>query len=99
MFDYRPDCDIIEWSSKFCNIYQRLSEDLGCVLKQIGKVVANTSQKLKPCEMNYLTHDLEFVAVVFTLKKWRYYLYGLKFEVYTDHKSLRYLFSQNELNM
>ena len=49
---------------------------LGCVLKQDGKVVAYPSRQMKPHENNYPTHDLELVAVVFTLKIWRHYLYG-----------------------
>ena len=54
---------------------------------------------MKPHEQNYLTHDLELAVVVFALKKWRHYLYGLIFEVYTDHKSFKYLISQKELNI
>jgi hypothetical protein len=38
-------------------------------------------------------------AVVFTLKIWRHYLYGERYEIYTDHKRLKYLFTQKELNM
>ena len=74
-------------------------EGLGCVLMQNGSVNAYASKKLKPHERNYPTHDLELAAVVFALKKWRHYLYGVTFEVYTDHKSLKYLFSQKELNL
>jgi len=37
--------------------------------------------------------------VVFALKIWRHYLYGAQFQVFSDHKSLRYLFDQKELNM
>ena len=48
---------------------------------------------------NYPTHDLELAAVVFTLKKWRHYLYGVHVDVYTDHKSLQYVFTQKELNL
>jgi len=54
---------------------------------------------LKPYEENYLTHDLELAAVVFTLKIWRHYLYGVRCEVYTNHKGLKYIFTQKELNM
>ena len=57
-------------------------------------MIAYASRKVKSHERNYLTHDLELAAVVFDLKKWRHYLYGVTFEVYTDHKSLKYLFSQ-----
>ncbi|XP_071921821.1 uncharacterized protein [Coffea arabica] len=74
-------------------------EGLGCVLIQKGKVVVYASRKLKTHEQNYPTHDLELAAVVFALKKWRHYLYGVTFEVYTDHKSLKYLFFQKELNL
>ena len=44
-------------------------------------------------------HDLELVAIVFELKIWRHYLYGEKCFIYTDHKSLKYLPSQRELNL
>ncbi|XP_071905688.1 uncharacterized protein [Coffea arabica] len=74
-------------------------EGLGCVLMQNKNVIAFASRKLKTHEQNYPTHYLELAAVVFALKKWRHYLYGVTFEVYSDHKSLKYLFSQKELNM
>ena len=66
---------------------------------QNGKVIAYTSRQLKDHEKNYPTHDLELAAVVFALKIWRHYLYGAKCEVYTDHQSLKYIFTQKELNM
>ena len=66
---------------------------LGCVLMQNGKVVAYVSFQLMPYEKNFLTQDLEFTGVVFALKIWRCYLYGARFEVYSDHKSLKYLFT------
>ncbi|GAU48377.1 hypothetical protein TSUD_405390 [Trifolium subterraneum] len=72
---------------------------LGGVLMQKEKVVAYASRQLKIHERNYPTHDLELAAVVFALKVWRHYLYGSIFEVFSDHKSLKYLFDQKELNM
>ncbi|KAL0550232.1 hypothetical protein IC582_014736 [Cucumis melo] len=72
---------------------------LGCVLMQQGKVVAYASRQLKIHEQNYPTHDLELAVVVFALKIWRHYLYGEKIQIYTDHKSLKYFFTQKELNM
>jgi hypothetical protein len=54
---------------------------------------------LKIHERNYPTHDLELAAVVHALKTWRHYLYGQKCDIYTDHKSLKYIFTQLELNM
>ena len=70
-----------------------LREALGCVLMQEGKVVAYGSRQLKIHEKNYLTHDLELAAVIFALKIWRHYLYGERFEVFSDHKSMKYLLS------
>ncbi|KAL4016353.1 hypothetical protein IC575_024001 [Cucumis melo] len=64
-----------------------------------GKVVAYASRQLKSHEQNYPTHDLELVVVVFALKIWRHYLYGEKIQIFTDHKSLKYFFTQKELNM
>ena len=72
---------------------------LGCVLMQDGKVVAYASRELKPHEQNYPTHDLELATVVFALKIWRNYLYGEKCRVFTDHKSLKYLLTQKDLNL
>jgi ribonuclease HI len=72
---------------------------LGCVLMQEGRVVAYSSRQLKVHEKNYPIHDLELAAVVHALKTWRQYLYGQKCDVYTDHKSLKYIFTQSELNM
>lgn len=72
---------------------------LGCVLMQHGNVIAYASRQLKTHERNYPTHDLELAAVIFALNLWRHYLYGESCEIYTDHKSLKYLFTQKELNM
>jgi len=72
---------------------------LGCVLMQDRKVVAYSSRQLRKHDKNYLTHDLELAAIVFALKIWRHYVYCGKFEVFSDHKSLKYLFDQKELNM
>ncbi|GJS01159.1 putative reverse transcriptase domain-containing protein [Tanacetum coccineum] len=47
----------------------------------------------------YTTHDLELGAVVFALRLWRHYLYGMKCVVFTDHKSLQYILNQKELNL
>jgi hypothetical protein len=72
---------------------------LGCVLMQEEKVVAYSSHQLKIHEKNYPTHDLHLAVVVHALKTWRHYLYGQKCNIYTDHKSLKYIFTQSELNM
>jgi hypothetical protein len=72
---------------------------LGCVLMQDGKVVSYASRQLRKLEENYPTHDLELVAVVHALKIWRHYLIGHRCDIYSDHKSLKYIFTQNDLNL
>ncbi|KAG8491593.1 hypothetical protein CXB51_014776 [Gossypium anomalum] len=72
---------------------------LGCVLMQEGRIVAYASRQLKPHEKNYPTHDLELAAIVFALKIWRHYLFGERCHIYSDHKSLKYLMTQRDLNL
>ena len=72
---------------------------LGCVLMHNDRVIAYTSGLLKKHDENYPTHDLELATVVFALKIWRHYLYGVPCRIFTDHKSLQYIFTQKELNL
>ena len=74
-------------------------QGLGCVLMQNDRVIAYASRQLKKHEQNYPTHDLELAAVVFALKIWRHYLYGVPCRIFTNHKSLKYIFTQKELNL
>ena len=66
---------------------------------QEGRVVSYASRQLKPHEINYATHDLELAAIVHELKTWSHFLIGNHCEVYMDHKSLKYIFTQKELNL
>src|SRR3954453_19478657 len=72
---------------------------LRCVLTQEGKVISYLSRQLKQHEKNYPTHDLELAAVVLALKTRWHYLMGNRRDIYSDHKSLKYIFTQKELNM
>ena len=62
-------------------------------------MIEYASRQLKKHEKNYPTHDLELAVVVFALKIWRQYLYGAPCRIFTDHKSLQYIFIQKELNL
>ena len=73
-------------------------DGLGCVLRHSERVAAYGSKQLKNHDKNYPTHDLELAAIVFALKIWRHYLYGEQFEVFSNLKSLRYIFTQRDLN-
>ena len=66
---------------------------LGCVLMQNDRVITYTSKQLKKNEENYPTHNLELATDVFALKIWRHYLYGAPCRIFTDHKSLQYIFT------
>jgi hypothetical protein len=66
---------------------------------QDNHVIAYASRALRPHEQNYPTHDLELAAVVHPLKMWRHYLMVTHCNIFTYHKSLKYIFTQADLNM
>jgi hypothetical protein len=66
---------------------------------QDNRVIAYASQALRTHEQNYPTHNLELAVVIQALKIWRHHLMGTKCNIYTDHKSLKYIFTQVDLNM
>ena len=74
-------------------------QGLGCVLMQNDRMIAYAFRQLKKHEENYPTHDLELAAVVFALNIWKHYLYGVPCRIFTDHKSLQYIFTQKALNL
>jgi hypothetical protein len=80
----------------FCDALKTV---LGCVLMQEGRVIAYASRQLRKHKINYPTHDLELDAVMHALKIWRHYLLGNVCNIFTDHKSLKYIFTQSKLNM
>ena len=90
---------ITPMSGKRYTLYCDASKDgLRCVLMQRERVITYDSRKLKNHEQNYPTHNLELVTIFFALKLWRHYLYGKNFEVFSNHKSLKCIFSQKDLN-
>ncbi|KAL0554620.1 hypothetical protein IC582_008546 [Cucumis melo] len=94
-----PVLTVPDGSGSFVIYSDASKKGLGCVLMQQGRVVAYASPGLKSHEQNYPTHDLELAAVVFALKIWRHYLYGDRIQIFADHKSLKYFFTQKGLNM
>jgi hypothetical protein len=94
---------VFKWTqdlSKKFDIYCDASrQGLGCVLMPDGQVVLYASRQLRKHEENYPTHDLELAAVVHALKIWRHYLIGYRCEIYSGHKSLKYIFTQTDLNL
>nr|GEU79464.1 hypothetical protein [Tanacetum cinerariifolium] len=90
---------VLTQKKDFVVYYDAFELGLGCVLMHRGKVITYESKQLKTHGRNYTTYDLELGAVVFVLKIWRHHLYETKSVIYTDHKSLKHIFSQKELNM
>jgi hypothetical protein len=66
---------------------------------QDGEVVSYASRQLRRYEENYPTHDLELAAVLHALKIWRHYLISHRCEIYSAYKSLKYIFTQTDLNL
>jgi hypothetical protein len=88
--------DITKSFDAYCDVS---GTGLGCVLKQEGRVIAYSSRQLRHHEEHYRTHDLELATVVLALRTWRYYLLRNVIHIFTDHKSLKYIFTQPDLNM
>jgi len=94
-----PVHTIPDQSSGFVIHSDASGQGLGRVLMQHDRVVAYALRQLKSYEQNYLTHDLELAVVLFALKIWRHYLLGNRVKIYTDHKNLKYIFTQKEINI
>jgi hypothetical protein len=94
-----PVLVLLDLTKKFDIYCDASRRGLGCVLMQEGQVVCYASRQLRKHEENYPTHDLELAVVVHALKIWRHYLIGHRCEIYSDDKSLKYIFTQNDLNL
>ena len=91
MFTSAPVLTLLEGNEGFVVYCNASRVALVCVLMQHENFIAYDSRKLKVHEKNYPTHDLELDAVVFSLKVWMNYLYGVHVYVFSDHKSLQYV--------
>jgi hypothetical protein len=93
-----PILRIVDPNEDFIVCTDACKEGLGGFLSQNGFVICYESRKLKENERHYATHDLELEAIVHTLRKWRHYLMGKRFELRTDHNGMKYLFYQPTIN-
>jgi hypothetical protein len=94
-----PILVLLDMSKKFDIYYDASRQCLGCILMQDGQVVSYASHQLRKHEENYPTHDLELAALVHALKIWRQYLISHWWEIYSNLKSLKYIFTQTDLNL
>jgi hypothetical protein len=94
-----PVLTMPDMEKPFLIYYDTSDQGLGCVLLQDGHAVAYASRQLRKTEEKYPTHDLELAAIVHAMKIWRHYIIGKRCEVYSDHKSLNYIFTQPDLNL
>jgi hypothetical protein len=88
-----------DMEKSFSIYYDASGQGLGCVLMQDGHVVTYALRQLRKHEEKYLTHDMELEVMVHALKIWRHYTIGKRCEVYSDHKNLKYIFTQPDLNL
>jgi hypothetical protein len=93
-----PILRIVDPNMDFMVCTDVCKEGLGGVLSHNGFVICYESRKLKENEKNYATNDLELTTIIHALRKWIHYLMGRRFELRTDHNSLKYLFDQPTLN-
>ena len=94
-----PILKLLDFDKTFEVIVDACGQGIGGILQQDRHPIAYESRQLRVHEKNYPTHDLELLAVIHALKKWRHYLLGQTFELVTDHKNLKWIFTQNDLNM
>jgi hypothetical protein len=94
-----PVLVMLDIHKSFDIYYDASKQGLGCVLMQEGHAIAYASRWLRKHEQNYPTHNLELAAMLHALKIWRHYLLGHKCQIYTDHKSLKHIFTQNDHNL
>jgi hypothetical protein len=90
--------NIADPDNDFLVCIDAIKEGLRGFLMKEGRVIFYASKKLNEHEINYVTHDLELVAIVHALKMWRHYLLGRIFVLMTDHCGLRHLFDQSKCN-
>jgi hypothetical protein len=94
-----PVLTMLDMEKPFLIYCNASGQGLGYVLMQDSHVVAYASRQLRKHEEKYPTHDLELATMVHALKIWRHYIIGKRCEVYSDHKSLKYIFTQPDLNL
>jgi hypothetical protein len=94
-----PVLTMLDMEKPFSIYCDASGQGLGCMLMQDDHVVAYASRQLRKHVEKYPTHNLELAAVVHALKIWRHYTIGKRGEVYSDHKSLKYIFTQPDLNL
>jgi hypothetical protein len=98
-FTMAPVLTMLDMEKPFSIYCDASDQGLGCVLMQDAHVVVYALRQLRKHEEKYPTHDLELAAVVHALKVSRHYIIGKRCEVYSDHKILKYIFTQPDLNL
>ena len=94
-----PVLKIVNLDANFVVCTNACQQGIGGVSTYNGNFICYESRNLKEHEQNYATHDLKLVEVVHSLKIWRHYLMGNKFELITNHHGLKYLFKQPNINV
>jgi hypothetical protein len=88
--------DITKSFNVYCDAF---GTGLGCVLMQEGCVIGYSFCQLQHYEEHYLTHDLQLATIVLALRTWWHYILGNVVHIFTEHKSMKYIFTHPDLNM
>jgi hypothetical protein len=91
-----PILVFLDWDKTFHVHVDASAITLGAILAQPGAgdmdhPIAFASRKLSESEKNYNTTEREGLAMVYALQKFRHYLLGKHFKMFTDHSALKYL--------
>ena len=94
--DYGPDAPPINLVTDGCSI-----GIAGCISQgedwRTAPIVTFYSAKLSSAQQNYAVHEIELLAGVETMVRYRHLLLGVRFRWFTDHKGLIYLLKQKGL--
>ena len=84
-----PILAIVNPHKPFVSKIDANAKAVGAVLLQDGRPIAFESKKLNRAQQNYSAYERELFIIIHALRIWRHYLYGAKFEIAFDHKSIK----------
>lgn len=88
---HAPVLCLPSFDDEFCIDTDACGQGVGAVLHQKGRPVAFFSKGLGVKHQALSIYDKEMLAVLLAVKKWHTYVVGRRFQIRTDHQSLKFL--------